>query len=34
MLKNPVVYAAIMILCLVALPGSLITSSVSGLVNV
>jgi hypothetical protein len=32
--KNPVFYAAIMILWLIALPGSLITSSDSGIDNV
>jgi hypothetical protein len=34
MLKNPVFYAAIMIHWLVAFPGFLIISSVSGIVNV
>ena len=34
MVKNPILYAAIMALWHVALPGFLIISSVSGIVNV
>ena len=34
MVNNPILYAAIMILWFVALPGFLIISSVSGIVNV
>ena len=34
MVNNPILYAAIMMLWLLALPGFLIISSVSGIVNV
>jgi len=34
MVNNPFLYAAIVTLCLVALPGFLIVSSFSGIVNV
>jgi len=34
MVNNPILYAAIATLCLVALPGFVIISSVSGIVNV